>query len=237
MLRLVVANPNATDAITDACVMLARAAASPGTEIVGWTNRGGPPVVDSWYGDYAAGRPLARGLRTLTPTPDGVVLAGFGNYGTLAVKEALDMPVVALAEAAMATAVPLCRRFAIVTTAPRMVAYTEDLVAMLGFRDRCAAVTAVSLPPLDVPIDDAAVVDEIAAAIAGIPAAAGVDLIILGGARLAPYAVALRTRTPLVVLEPVACAVQMVESLIRLGLCQSKTGAFAPPPQPFEAYE
>jgi Asp/Glu/hydantoin racemase len=33
------------------------------------------------------------------------------------------------------------------------------------------------------------------------------------------------------VLEPVACAVQMAESLVRLGLRQSKAGAFAPPPQ------
>ena len=45
-MKLLLANPNATEAVTKACADLARAAASPGTEIVAWTNRGGPPVVE-----------------------------------------------------------------------------------------------------------------------------------------------------------------------------------------------
>jgi Asp/Glu/hydantoin racemase len=32
------------------------------------------------------------------------------------------------------------------------------------------------------------------------------------------------------VIEPVACAVQVAEGLVRLDLRQSKTGRFAPPP-------
>ena len=60
------------------------------------------------------------------------MLAGFGNYGTAAVKEAMDVPVVSLAEAALAFAIPFCNRFAVLTTAPRMIPYTEDLIALLG---------------------------------------------------------------------------------------------------------
>src|SRR5262245_11510649 len=106
--KLLLANPNATDAVTRACAELARGSAAPGTEIVAWTNRSGPPVVDSFYGDAMAARPLALGLAAVTPVPDAVVLAGFGSYGTNAVKEIFDVPVVGLAEAAMAYAVPLC---------------------------------------------------------------------------------------------------------------------------------
>ena len=40
-MRLLVANPNSTESITEACAVLARAAAAPGTEIVPWTNRDG----------------------------------------------------------------------------------------------------------------------------------------------------------------------------------------------------
>jgi Asp/Glu/hydantoin racemase len=61
--------------------------------------------------------------------------------------------------------------------------------------------------------------------------------VVLGGSRLSPFAEALRKLTPLTVLEPVACAVQLAESLVRLGLTQSKSGKYAPPPQPFESYE
>ena len=232
-MKLLLANPNATEAVTKACAELARSAASAGTEIVAWTNRDGPPVVDSHYGDYLAGRPLAIALGGLAPVPDAVVLAGFGNYGTNAVKEVLDVPVVGLAEAAMATATPLCHRFAIVTTSARMIAYTEDLVHALGFGGRCATVRAVELPPLGAvePHTDEIVADLVAEA-----ESTRAELVILGGSRLSPYAAALRARTPITIVEPVACAVVMAESLVRIGLTHSKRGKFARPPRPLREY-
>ena len=231
-MKLLLANPNSTEALTQACAALARGAASPGTEIVPWTNREGPPAVDSVYGDYMAGRPLAMRLAALAPRPDAIVLAGFGNYGTGAVKEIMESPVVGLAEAAMAFATPLCHRFVIVTTSPRMIAYTEDVVQLLGFAPRCAAVRAIDLPPIaagEPPAEE--VVAQLADALAAARANDRADLVILGGARLSPHAAALRRRTPLVVIEPVACAVAMAEALARLGLSQSKAGKFAPPPR------
>ena len=232
-MKLLLANPNATDAVTKACAELARAAASPGTDIVAWTNRSGPPVVDSFYGDAMAARPLAQALAALTPVPDGVVRAGCGSDGSCAVKEVLDVPVVSLAEAAMAYAVPLCHRFAIVTTSSRMIAYTEDLVQALGFSARCAGVRAVELPPLGAPEPSA---QELVARLATEAAATGAELVILGGARLSPLAAALRARIALTIVEPVACAVTMAEALVRIGLRQSKTGKFARPPRPLTDY-
>ena len=232
-MKLLFANPNATDAVTKACAELARAAAAPGTDIVAWTNRSGPPVVDSFYGDAMAARPLAQALAALTPMPDGVVLAGFGSYGTSAVREVLDVPVVSLAEAAMAYSVPLCHRFAIVTTSSRMIAYTEDLVQALGFSARCAGVRAVELPPLGAPEPPT---DELVALLANEAAATGAELVILGGARLSPLAAALRARIASTIVEPVACAVTMAEALVRIGLRQSKTGKFARPPRPLTDY-
>jgi allantoin racemase len=232
-MKLLLANPNATEAVTKACADLARAVALPGTEIVEWTNREGPPLIDSFYGDYMAGRPLAIALAALEPAPDAVVLAGFGNYGTHAVKEVLDVPVVGLPDAAMAYAMSLCHRFAIITTAPRMIAYTEDLVETLGFAARCASIRAVQLPPIDAPEPSA---DEVVAALATEAAATGADLVILGGSRLSPYAAALRARTSLVVVEPVACAVTLAESLVRIGVRQTKAGKFARPPRPLGEY-
>ena len=140
---------------------------------------------------------------------------------------------VGLAEAAMAYAMPLCHRFAIVTTSSRMIAYTEDLVHGLGFSARCATVRAVELPPIGAGEPPA---EQVVARLAAEAAATGADLVILGGSRLSPYAAALRGRTPLVVVEPVACAVTMAESLVRIGLRQSKTGKFARPPRPLEEY-
>jgi len=236
--RILLANPNSTESLTDACADLARKAASPGTIIESWTNHQGPPAVDCIYGDYMAGRPLARAMAALAPPPDAVVLSGFGNYGTGAVKEVLEVPAVSMAEAAMAMAVPLCHRFAVVTTGARMIPYTEDVVQLAGFGPRCAAVRAVELPPLGVaPPDDASMVDALARAIVRVTTETGADLVILGGARLSPYAAAVRPLSRVPVLEPVACGVQMAEALVRLGLAQSKAGKFAPPPRDLKQYE
>ena len=227
-MRLVLANPNSTVAITEACAVLARAVAAPGTEIVAWTNSGGPVVVDGLVSDYAAGAALVPGLVALAPRPDAIVLAGFGNYGTGAVKEALDLPVLNMAEAAMACAVPLCHRFAIVTTSARMIPYTEDVVQTFGFAGRCAVVRAVSLPPMASPLPpDEEMVERIAAEVQAARAGAGADLVILGGSRLSPYAAALRHRTPVPIVEPVASGVVMAEALVRAGLRQSKIGKFS----------
>ena len=232
-MRLVLANPNSTAAITEACAVLARAVAAPDTEIVPWTNRDGPMVIDGLSTDYAAGASLVRALVALAPRPDAIVLAGFGNYGTGAVKETLEIPVLNMAEAAMACAVPLCHRFAIVTTSARMVPYTEDVVQTFGFAARCATVRAVPLPPLAAPAPpDEEIVDLLAGEVNAAHVEAGADLVILGGARLSPYAAMLRRRTPVPIVEPVACGVAMAEALVRAGLRQSKVGKFSPPAKP-----
>jgi allantoin racemase len=236
-MRLLVANPNSSEAITESCAALAREAASTGTDVVAWTNRHGPPVIDSVYGDYMAGRPLVLGLSRLRPSPDAVVLAGFGNYGTAAVKEIFDAPVISMAEAAMVLALPLCHRFAIVTTAPRMIPYTEDILRLSGLAERCATVRAVNLPPMTAaPPPEAQIVVELAAIVQAVRVELGADLVILGGSRLSRYAAALRRVVSIPVLEPVACAVQLAEALVRLGLKQSKVGKFASPQEPLSEY-
>lgn len=96
-MRVLVVNPNATDAITEGCVALARAAAASGTEVVGWTNRESPPVVDSFHADYLAGRALLTGLPRLEPAADAVVPAG------------LTMPIIEPIACAVASAEMLVR--------------------------------------------------------------------------------------------------------------------------------
>jgi allantoin racemase len=213
-LKLLLANPNATERVTQACAQLARAVALPGTDIVEWTNRRGPAVIDSYETDAAAARALAAELPAVTPLPDAVVLAGFGDYGTRTVKDVLATPVVALPEAALAYALMLCPRFAIVTTSSRMIQYTEHVVERLGFAAHCRAVCAVELPPIAAGEPPA---DEIVPKLVDVATSTSADLIVFGGSRLSPYAAALRARIALTVVEPVACAVTLAESLVRIG--------------------
>jgi Asp/Glu/hydantoin racemase len=95
----------------------------------------------------------------------------------------------------------------------------------------------VTLPPVDhpQPTEDELAAD-VAAEIERLRRDTGADLVILGGSRLSPCAAALRRLTPVPVLEPVACGVQVAEALVRLGLRQSKVDKYAAPPGPWEAY-
>jgi allantoin racemase len=54
--------------------------------------------------------------------------------------------------------------------------------------------------------------------------------VVLGGARLSPYAARLRERVAVPIVEPVACGVLLAEAAVRLRLRQSKAGKFAAPP-------
>ena len=214
-MKLLLANPNATERVTHACAELARAIALAGTEIIEWTNRRGPAVIESYDTDAAAAQALVADLSALRPLPDAVVLAGFGDYGTRAVKEALAVPVVALPEAALTYALTLCPHFTVVTTSSRMIPYTKDLVERLGFSARCRAVCAVELPPISAGEPPA---EDLVPKIVDVARSAGANLIVLGGSRLSPYAAALRAGIALTIVEPVACAVTLAESLVRIGV-------------------
>jgi len=192
-------------------------------------------MVDSFAADYAAGCALSRALPRSAPPPDAVVLAGFGNYGTAAVKEVMDIPVVNCAEAAVAFALGFCHRFAVLTTSARMVPYTEDVLTLLGVTGRCSAVRSVMLPALDAADPSPASAQaRVVGAVERLIEETGADLVVLGGARLSPYASCVRDRVPVPVIEPIACAVQLAEASVRLGLRQSKRAKFAPPSAPRE---
>ena len=79
---------------------------------------------------------------------------------------------------------------------------------------RCRAVCAVELPPIAAGEPPT---DEIMPKLVEVASSTSADLIVLGGSRLSPYAAALRAHIALTVVEPVACAVTLAESLVRIG--------------------
>ena len=238
-MRILVANPNATAAITDACLALARGAASPGTELTPWTNGAGPPLIDSFYGDYMAGRPLASALARVAPLPDAVVLAGFGNYGTAALKEdPLDFALWKGHKEGEDTSWPSpwgggrpgwhieCSAMSEKELGPDFAIHGGGIDLVFPHHENEIAGHSAARGVLE------ALVEEVQR----VSAETGADLVILGGSLLSPYAEALRPKTPVVVVEPLACAVQMAEAAVRLGLRQSKLQKFAPPPRPLGEY-
>jgi allantoin racemase len=168
--------------------------------------------------------------------PDAVVLAGFGRVGIDALKEALTIPAVSIAEASMAIACLLGHRFTTLTMLQQFIPYQEDLVRLYGFEAKCASVRAINVNVEECVTNRDKTLAELSAEIRKIVADDRAEVVILACAGLCGYDAELTRLAGVPVLDPVAVGVKVAESLVGLGLAQSKARKFAHPPQSLEAY-
>ncbi len=226
-MRIVVINPNTSDAMTALIDVTAQAAVGPGTTVTTVHPAMGPASIESHY-DEALAVPGVLAEIARDPDADGYVLACFGDPGLDAARELATGPVVGIAEAAMRTASYLGRGFSVVTTLGRTRGRALDLAEHYGCARACLAVRAVEIPVLDLedPGAAAAVTKECAAAVAE----DGCDAIVLGCAGMADLAARVSAEIGVPVVDGVAAAVRTVESLVAMGLRTGDRGEFARPP-------
>ncbi len=237
-MKLMVVNPNSSETVTGAIAEAARGAASPGTEVLAVTTKGGTRNVDSAFADYLSGNYVIRTVLEAVPVhrPDAVVLAGFGRVGIDALKEALDIPVVSISEASMAMACLLGHRFTTLTMLQQFIPYQQDLVRLYGFEAKCASVRAINVNVEECVTNRVETLAQLSAEIAKIVAADRAEVVILACAGLCGYERELSSLAGIPVLDPVAVGVKVAEGLVGLGLAHSKIRKFAHPPQSLDAY-
>ena len=237
-MRLLVINPNSSETVTAAIMESARRGAAPGTELIGVTTKGGTRNIDSAFGDYLSGAYMLRTCLEAVKVhrPDAVVLAGFGRVGIDALKEALEVPVVSISEASMALACLLGHRFTTLTMLQQFIPYQEDLVRLYGFEAKCASVRAINVNVEECVTNREETLRQLKAQIQTIVAEDRAEVVILACAGLCGYDEELSRLAGVPVLDPVTVGVKVAESLVSLGLRQSKARKFAHPPQDLEAY-
>lgn len=237
-MRLLIINPNSSETVTAAIMESARRGAAPGTQVVGVTTKGGTRNIDSAFGDYLSGAYMIRACLEAVGVhrPDAVVLAGFGRVGIDALKEALEIPVVSIAEASMAVACLLGHRFSTLTMLDQFVPYQQDLVRLYGFEAKCASVRAINVNVEECVTNRAETLRQLKAEIQKVVAEDHSEVVILACAGLCGYDEELSRIAGVPVLDPVAVGVKVAEGLVQLGLKHSKVRKFAHPPQDLEAY-
>jgi len=237
-MQLMIVNPNSSETVTGAIMESARRAASPGTTLHAVTTKGGTRNIDSAFADYLSGAYMIRTCleAAAVQRPDAIVLAGFGRVGLDALKEALTMPVVSIAEASMAMACLLGHRFTTLTMLQQFIPYQQDLVRLFGFESRCASVRAININVEECVTNREKTLAELSAQIRTIVDEDRAEVVILACAGLCGYDTELSRLAELPVLDPVAVAVKVAEGLVGLGLGHSKVRKFAHPPQSLEAY-
>jgi allantoin racemase len=227
-MRILVVNPNTTASMTDKIGAAAAAVASRGTEIVAVNPELGPPSIEGYFDEAFSVPGLVDEMRKARDI-DAYVIACFDDTGLDAARCITDAPVIGIGEAAFHMATLLAGRFSVVTTLSRSVAAIEHNLTRYGLASRCARVRASDVPVLEIeaPGSDACqrISDEIRAAIRDDRA----EAIVLGCAGMTDLASALSDEHGIPVLDGVACAVKLAESLVALGLKTSKSGGYAMP--------
>ena len=227
-MRILLANPNTSQAVTDRIAAVARAAASAGTTIHAVTATAGVPYIATREEAVIGARAVLELFAEHAEGADAAVVAAFGDPGLGAARELLTIPVVGMAEAAMLTACMLGRRFAIVTFAPALGPWYREVVDYNGLGARCSGVHCLDEAFADV----VHVAEEKPAQLVALCAqavAAGAEVCILGGAPLAGLAaqIALQVAVPLV--DAVAAAVRQAETLAALRPRKPVAGSFRRP--------
>ena len=158
------------------------------------------------------------------------VIACFDDTGLDAARCLTDKPVIGIGEAAYRCAAMVSNKFSVVTTLARSVPALEHNLARYGMAHQCVKVRSSEVAVLDLEDNNPAACRKIEAEIEAAIADDKAEAIVLGCAGMADLADSLSQRYQLPVLDGLACAVALAESLVRLKLRTSRLGGYASPP-------
>jgi len=213
MTNILLINPNTTASITDLVLKTARGFARPDTTLRALTGAFGPRYIASRAAYAIAGHAALDALANDKGPKDAVVLACFGDPGLAALKEVSPVPVVGMADASILQACAMGHRFSIVTGGERWKSMLEEFVASHGLSSRLASVRTVAPTGAAIARNPKAAMALLAKGCTACVREDGADVVILGGAGLAGLAARLRDKVEVPLLDGVACAISMAESL------------------------
>ncbi len=215
--------------MTAAIGQIAKAHASPSTEIRTMNPARGPVSIESFYDEYLAIPEVLKLVQQHDAESDAIVLACWGDPGLDAVREVTTKPVVGIAEASMYAANAIAPRWSVVTTLARSYQMVEHIVKKTGLGDRCASIRCVDMPVLDCDENPDAVLQGLEQGGRLALQADHAEAIILGCAGMGGMEVALSQRLGVPCVDPVAAGVRFAEMLVGMQLTTSKRLTYRPP--------
>lgn len=227
-MRLLLANPNTTQAVTDLVAAAAAGSAAPGTEIVARTARFGAAVIGTRAELAVAEHASLDLLARESPGCEAAIIAASTDSGLRAARELLAIPVLGLTESALHVACLVGGRFGTLTLSARSAATLREMIDGYGFYARCAGQRFADATPQRMLADPDAVA-ELVAAEAETLVRDGADAVVLIGAVMANMRDTIASVIGVPVVEGVSAAVALAEAMVRLRLPKPRAGSFAAP--------
>ncbi len=230
-MKILIINPNSTASMTHKIGEVALRIAAPGTTVRAVNPPDSPASIECHTEEALCVPGLLRCIQEAEAQGyDAYVIACFGDPGLDAAREQARGPVIGIAEAAMHAASMVANSFSVVTTLERTVGMAWHLAERYGMQRFCRNVRAADLPVLDLedPSKNARTLirDECLRALREDRC----ESIVLGCAGMTDLCRSLSDEIGAPVIDGVAVAVKLVESLVTLGLRTSKLGDWATPP-------
>lgn len=226
--RIKIINGNTCEPMTQNIDASAQATKFPHTEVITVTPNVGPISIESFYDEYLAIPGILEQI-IQDIDADAFVIACWGDPGIEAAREITPKPVVGIAEASLYVANMLAAKWSVVTTLHRARDMVEKTIHKAGMEGRCASVRTTSLSVLDTERDRANTVEVLAHASQLAIEEDGAEAICLGCAGMSGLEKQLEARLGVPVIDSVAAAVKMAESLVSLGKLTSKQLTYRTP--------
>ncbi len=215
--RILVINPNSSEAVTAAIDTAVTPLRGPGGPAITVDRlRCGPPGIATQRDADSVVMPLCE--LVARDRSDAFVLACFSDPGLHAVREAAGgRPVMGIAEWGLLRALTLGERFGIIALSPASVKRQQRLVRQMGLAGRHAGSWPVDASAADTA--EGAIRDRLVEAGRRLEAERGADVLVLGCAGMAGHRRAIEQATGRPVVEPTQWAVMAALGALRLASC------------------
>ncbi len=215
--RILVINPNSTEAVTrgidDACAPL-RLSGGPAIDCV--TLKEGPPGIESQRHVDGVVAPLLRLVGEREKDYSAFVLACYSDPGLHSVREATRKPVLGIMECGLFTAMTLGQRIGVIAILQKSIPRHLRAMGAMGILDRLAAELPVGLGVVELS-DEKKTFGRMAEVGRTLRDAHGADVVVMGCAGMARYRKPLQDGIGIPVVEPTQAAVTMAIGRVRLG--------------------
>lgn len=215
MSRILVINPNSTEAVTrgiDAACEPLRMAGGPAIECV--TLKEGPPGIESQQHVDGVVAPLVALVRAREADCSAFVIACYSDPGLHSVREATRKPVLGIMECGLATAMTLGQKIGVIAILRKSIPRHLRAMGAMGLMDRLAAELPVGLGVTELS-DEARTLGRMKEVGVRLRDEHGANVIVMGCAGMARYRDALADATGLPVVEPTQAAVAMAVGRVR----------------------
>jgi allantoin racemase len=223
-MKLLLANGNITQAVTDLVRVEALHHVRPDTEVTAVTAAFGVPIVSTDLENTIAGHAVLDALATHAAGHDAVVLAISFDTALVAARQLLDIPVVGMTEASLHTACLIGQRFGLITFGAASRSLYVDLVHARGLAGRMAACLSIEVASVDAYLQPAAFDQIVLDAAASLVKDHGADVVVVCGAAVAGIARRIQPRIGVPLLDGIGCAVRLAEMLADLSPVKMPTG-------------